>query len=266
MSEAESPVYARVGNGQKPLVMLPGLSFQGTLGLADLVAAAYGPVFRDYTIYLFDDRTRIEEGYSIRKRAGDVAEKLAELKLGPACVYGVSMGGMVAQWLAIDHPELVGKLALTATTAAPCERAVKVLENWKALVLEGKIREAVHQSTLDIYSAATVAQYGAVLEGFADQVSEKEQRDFVRLVDAILGFSTVEELHKIACPIWIAGSEGDRVLFPEGARLLSEKLNCEPFLYGSQYGHAVYDEAPEHKQRLLDFFEAEACGSTENPL
>jgi hypothetical protein len=52
------------------------------------------------------------------------------------------------------------------------------------------------------------------------------------------------------------GSEGDRVTTPEGSRQIAEKLGCAIYLYDSSYGHAVYDEAPDYKERILAFFQA----------
>ena len=54
--------------------------------------------------------------YSIRRFAADAVAVLDEAGIGRAHVYGTSMGGRVAQRLAIDHPERVGALVLGCTT------------------------------------------------------------------------------------------------------------------------------------------------------
>jgi pimeloyl-ACP methyl ester carboxylesterase len=55
--------------------------------------------------------------YSTRRFAGDVVAVLDELGIERAHVYGTSMGGKVAQWLAVDHPDRVGAVVLGCTTA-----------------------------------------------------------------------------------------------------------------------------------------------------
>ena len=39
-----------------------------------------------------------------------------------------------------------------------------------------------------------------------------------------------------------------------GSQEIADKLNCEIYLYDTNYGHGVYDEAADYKQRYLDFF------------
>lgn len=57
-----------------------------------------------------------ETGYDTRNFAEDVVAILDDLGAGRAHVYGTSMGGRVAQWLAADHPDRVGRLVLGCTS------------------------------------------------------------------------------------------------------------------------------------------------------
>lgn len=246
--------YAKIGNGPNTMVILPGLAFKSTLGSADLVEKSYGGIFKDYTIYIFDDRSNIDDNYSIRERAGDVAAEMKTLHLRDACIFGTSMGGMVSQYLAIDHPDLVKKMVITATTSFACDEAREVIGQWKKLALEGKTEELIHKTVLDIYSPTTVEKYGELIEKAIGFVNEKELQDFITLINAIEKFNCYDELDKIRCPVLVTGAYGDRVLFPQSQELIARKLKCDIFMYGSEYGHAVYDEASDHKQRILEFY------------
>lgn len=53
--------FFRFGNGDKPLVILPGLSVQSVMGAADAIADAYRSLADCYTIYVFDRRTDLPE-------------------------------------------------------------------------------------------------------------------------------------------------------------------------------------------------------------
>ena len=63
-----------------------------------------------------------------------------------------------------------------------------------------------------------------------------------------------ENLYKIECPILVIGSEKDKIMSRVRQTELAEDLGAELYLYPS-FGHAVYDEAPDYKQRLIEFFE-----------
>ena len=75
-----------------------------------------------FRVIAFDNRgagrtSAPEEPYSIAKMADDAARLLEALDVPRAHVFGVSMGGMIAQELALAHPEKVGALVLGCTTA-----------------------------------------------------------------------------------------------------------------------------------------------------
>ncbi|WP_394367710.1 alpha/beta fold hydrolase [Nonomuraea phyllanthi] len=99
-------------SGRRPLVMLQGQANDHHWW--DPVRADFE---RDFRTITFDYRGTGESGkpdepYTTRGFAADVLAVLDELGVERADVYGTSMGGRVAQWLAADHPERVGSLVL----------------------------------------------------------------------------------------------------------------------------------------------------------
>ena len=84
-------------------------------GKALILAAPYRKFFRDYTVYMFSRKNDMPEGYSIRDMADDQILTMKACEIGQAYVLGVSQGGMIAQYMAIDHPEMVTKLILAVT-------------------------------------------------------------------------------------------------------------------------------------------------------
>ncbi|MBE6018341.1 MAG: GNAT family N-acetyltransferase [Lachnospiraceae bacterium] len=246
--------YCRIGNGPKPMVMLPGLALKSTLGSADIIEENYA-MFADYSIYLFDDRDNIGDGYTIRERAGDIAAEMKTLHLKHAYVFGASMGGMVGQYLAIDHPDLVDRLVISATSPCMNELSRKVVTEWRDLAIEGNVAELVSRSIRRIYSENTIRQWGTALEQGIGYVSPEELSKFIKLSDAILRFDCRDELDRIRCRTLVMGSEGDRVLGVMGAREIAARTGGRLYVYGPEYGHGFYDEAPDHRQRILDFFD-----------
>lgn len=113
--------YIRFGNGKLTMVMLPGVGdgLKTVKGMALPFAMMYRPLARHFTVYVFSRRRELPEHMTTREMAADLNEALEALGLEESAVVGVSQGGMIAQWLAIDHPEKVGKLVLVVTTSRP---------------------------------------------------------------------------------------------------------------------------------------------------
>ncbi|MGN0250788.1 MAG: alpha/beta fold hydrolase [Oliverpabstia sp.] len=61
----------------------------------------------DYKVFIFSRKNDLEEGYSTRDMARDQAEAMKMLGIKSANILGISQGGMIAQYLAIDYPDLV---------------------------------------------------------------------------------------------------------------------------------------------------------------
>ena len=101
--------YVSFGIGEKKLVVLPGLSdgLATVKGKALILSLPYRKFFRDYTVYIFSRRNDMPEGYTIRNMSEDQVLAMKELDLDQAYLLGVSQGGMIAQYMAIDYPEMV---------------------------------------------------------------------------------------------------------------------------------------------------------------
>jgi 3-oxoadipate enol-lactonase len=108
--------YDEHGTGH-PLLLLSGLG-----GTRLAWWKQIGPLATRYRVINMDNRDAGDSAlgtcpYTIGDMAEDVAGVIQNLQLGPTHVVGISMGGMIAQELAIRHPELVDKLVLVSTTA-----------------------------------------------------------------------------------------------------------------------------------------------------
>jgi pimeloyl-ACP methyl ester carboxylesterase len=107
--------YALRGSGP-PLVLIAGTGFPGASWDVDLVE----PLARHHSVLTFDhrgtgDTPATNERFSTRLFAADAAGLMRALSLPAAHVLGHSMGGRVAQYIALDHPDRVRSLILAAT-------------------------------------------------------------------------------------------------------------------------------------------------------
>lgn len=246
--------YLKFGTGDKTFVIIPGLSIHSVLGSAQAIANAYAAFTDEYTVYLFDRPKDIPEDCTIRDLADDTAAAMQSLSIEGADVFGASMGGMTAQYIAIDHPALVNKMVLGSTLARPNATSENIMKEWISLA-EAKDENALLASFADnIYSEATLEAYRDTIISSNEGISDEEYERFITLANACLSFDCYDELSSIKCPILVIGSKGDKVLTAEGSTEIADALGCEIYLYDENYGHGVYDEAPDYVQRCLDFF------------
>ena len=247
--------YVSFGNGAKKLVILPGLSdgLATVEGKALLLCGPYRPYLRDFTVYMFSRREPLPVGHSIRDMAADQAEAMTELGIERAGVLGVSEGGMIAQYLALDHPNQVEKLVLAVT--APCVNDVirSCVPGWMDMARRGDHKALMIDTAEKSYSQTRLKKYRKLYPLLGRVGKPKSYDRFLVNAQAILAFDTVDRLSEIACPTLILGGEEDRIVGPEASRVLADRIpNSQLFLYPG-LGHAAYEEAMDFNQRVFAF-------------
>ena len=85
------------------------------------------------------------------------------------------------------------------------------------------------------------------------RVYDKDLRRFIILSKGIKGFDVTSKLDEIKCPVLIIGSKKDRVFDWTGMQKTAEQQGWESYFY-EEYSHCVYDEAPDFKVKLKEFF------------
>lgn len=246
--------YIVFGKGKKNFVILPGLSVHSVMGLADSIAESYKAFAEDYTVYLFDRPKELQEGTTIRDLAAATAEAMKAVGIENAYIFGASQGGMIAQYIAIDYPELVNKMILGSTLSRQNETFEAVGNEWLSLAEEKNENGLLEKFVDDIYSETTLDAYRDMLISSNAGITDEEYARLIILIQSCMTFDCYEELSSIQCPVLVLGSEGDKVVTAEASKEIAEALNCEIYLYDASYGHGVYDEAPDYKQRCMDFF------------
>ena len=258
-TDSFSMEYFKFGRGKDILVILPGLSVQSVMGLAELVAGAYEPLAYDYTMYMFDRRKDLPEVYSVFDIAHDTAEAVKALGLDDVCLFGASQGGMISAVIAFEHPELVKKLILGSTSARVDDEGFNGISEWIELAKSGDAEALYLAFGEAVYTNEVFEQSKDLLIGAAKTVTKEDLERFVILASGIKGFDIVDKLDGISCPVLLLGSEDDRVLGAEATRIIASKLEGRPgficHMYNG-YGHAAYDMAPDYKERMLEFLKS----------
>lgn len=243
----------KFGRGPKAFVILPGLCYDGFFEQAGAVSRAYGMFAEAFTCYLVDRNKTPRADCTVREIADDTAEVLEKLNVETADVFGASLGGMVAQELAIRHPELLDRLVLGSTLSRPNATALAVLSQWEALAAAGKIDELTANVNQTIYSPQTLERYASVFSRIRTVVTAEKTARFLAYLGAAKSFNVLASLQTIKAKTLVIGAAEDKVTTAAGARETANALGCDYYEY-PVFGHAVYDEAPDYKQRMLDFF------------
>lgn len=255
-TERFSMEYMAFGKGMRPLVIIPGMSLRPVLLQAEAIAAAYKSAAEDHRVFLFEGTSNMPEGYSVRDMARDTAEAMKKIGIREADVFGASQGGMIAQCVAAEHPELVRRAVLGSTLSRPNPLSMAVFNEWIGLCLAGD-PVALNRSCVEkMYSPAVRKAAEKRFTAAEKEGTPAEMHRFSILCAASRDFDFYEELSRIQCPVLVLGAEEDRVLGAVGSTEIAEKLGCESYIYKG-CGHAVYDEAPDYLNRMLNYFRAE---------
>ena len=248
--------FFRFGSGEKTLVILPGLSVQSVMAAADAISDAYRSVCDDFTIYVFDRRKELPARYPIRDMAKDTESAFDALGLRNVCLFGASQGGMIALVIASERPDLVGRMVLGSTSARISDRQFGIIENWIRLAEAGDAEGLYQDFGREIYPAYVYEQYRDALSVASKTVTDTDLGRFIILAEGTRGFSIVEELGRIQCPVMAVGAYDDSVLDPDATMEIAVNLDHRPdfrlYMY-TGYGHAAFDTAPDYRQRILGF-------------
>ena len=246
----------RFGHGKKTLVILPGLSVGSVVKYAGTVSKAYGLLTDDFTVYVLDRRKELPAAYSVYEMAEDTAAAIRALGLDHVHLFGASQGGMIAMTIAARYPEAVSRLVLGSTSACVKQEQYQTIEDWIRLAKAGDPKGLYLAFGKAIYPPDIFEQSRELLAAASDAVTDEDLKRFVILAEGMKGFDVTGQLHGISCPVLVIGSADDRVLGADAseqiARLLNGQTDCELYMYHG-YGHAVYDLAPDYKERLLSF-------------
>lgn len=245
--------YVVFGKGEKPLVIIPGLSLKRIKGAGYSLAYMYKIFAGEYKVYIFDRKELITEGYSVREIAEDTAYAMKELGISKAYVLGVSQGGMIAQYLAIDHPELVEKLVLAVTLSKQNETVKNAIGTWIEFAKNENLEGFIEDMLVKMYSPSYLKKYKMLVPLMLQMSKHVDLNRFVILAKSCLTCDTYEELTKIKCPTLVLGGKQDKVVTGEACEEIAEKLKCEIYMY-EELGHAAYEEAKDFNERIYRFF------------
>lgn len=251
--------YIRFGTGGKVLVMLPGLGdgLRSVKGTALPMALMYRAFAKGFTVYAFSRKSALPQGYTAREMAADQAQAMELLGILKADVLGVSMGGMIAQYLAIDYPEKVGKLILTVTSARPNPILRSSIGEWVSCAKQGDHTAFMDSNVRQIYSEDYYRRNKWLVPIMGKLTKPKSYDRFFIQADACLKHNAYEYLHQIQAPTLVIGGEKDNALGGDASREIAAQIPGAELRMYEQWGHGLYEEAKDFNQTVLNFLKTQ---------
>jgi pimeloyl-ACP methyl ester carboxylesterase len=210
--------------------------------------------------------------YSMGLFADDVAAVLDHARVERAYVVGISLGGMVAQHVALRHPSRVAGLVLLSTTAGfphVLPPSPLALARFLSLPLSGQLEEEHIGPTFArlLLAKRDVPRSRELLAGWPSALrSERTSLTaYAAHFAAVLGHSTGTRLAGIRCPTAIVTGDDDALLPNHNSRMLA-RLVPGAHLEVVPGGHIVPASDPECVRRALDRVRAVADDDLEEAV
>lgn len=186
--------------------------------------------------------------YSMDRLGGDVTELLDGLQLGPIHFCGLSLGGMVGQWLGIHAPARIERLVLCHT--APFLGPRSQVDERIAAILADDPADTAEVFLGNWFPARLREAGGPVMEAFRDTLSDTDPRGIAGSLAAVRDMDMRRTIALIPCPTLVIGGDFDTVTLPEhseqiAAAIPGAKLVMLPAVHMSNI------EMPEAFVRLL---------------
>ncbi len=247
--------YICFGSGSKSLIMIPGLSdgLKTVKNMAYPIAFSYRAFAKDYKVYLFSRRNHLPEAYSSREMAHDIKKAMDILHLLQADILGVSQGGTIAQYLAIDFPQFVRKLVLTVTYPKANDTVKSVIGKWISYAQNNDYENLFIDTAEKTYSESYLKKNRKWFWLLTKINVPKSYNRFITQAKACISHDAVDLLSHIECPTLIIGGTQDKIVTGEASAELSILIKGSQLYLYDNLGHGAYEEAEDFAKRVLEW-------------
>ena len=251
--------YITFGKGKNNLVIIPGVGdgLKTVKGMAIPFSMMYKKFAKDFKVYVFSRRNNLPKGFTTLDMANDVARTMDILGIEKAFVVGVSLGGMIAQHLAINYPEKLNKLVLAITSSRPNSILIDSVNTWIKLCQEDKFKDMMVDSARRSYTDNHFKKMVKLYKAASSIIKPKSYDRYIIQCEACLSHNAYDLLNKIVCPTLIVGAEEDNVLGIIGSNEIHERINGSDLCVIEGYSHGVYEESKEFNQCIYDYLTRE---------
>ena len=248
--------YEWHGSGSH-LVLVPGLGAKGTSWSPFLERAS-----ENFRVLTYDNRgsgraPAIRGDVSIRELALDLLRLLDQLGVERTAVVGRSMGGMIAQELALLAPERVERLVLLSSSGRADAHLASVFRTWAELAEQGVAAELRHRSSLLWCLGREALEHeGRVRAYLSARARSDRPDDYARQARACAAHDRLAELWQVSAPTLVVTGTDDRLTPVCHAEELARAIPGARLAHVPGAGHLAYLEKPDlFAELVLGFLE-----------
>ena len=251
-------IYYEIHGKGEPLVLIYGYAGDSGLWFRQTPILS-----KKYRVIAFDNRgvgrsDKPDIPYTMAMMAEDVAGLLDVIGVDAAHIFGISMGGMIAQHFALNYPQRVTSLMLGCTYCGGIRSipigpealaALADFERFKKMTLE----EIVWQLVPFLFSRKFIEKNPDVVEERVAKSLEypTPMHGVTRQAEAIMGHDTYELLPKIKLPTLVIAGDNDRLIPVENSRILASKIPKAELAIIKGAGHEFFIEDPEETNQVV---------------
>lgn len=237
-----------------PLVLLCSLGSTGEMWAPQREALA-----GEHRVITIDTRghggSPVPDGpYSVADLGADVLETLDDLGVGRASFAGVSLGGAISQWIALEAPERVASLGLLCTSAdfggSDAAAAAPWLER-AATVRAGGADAVADAVVARWFTEAYAAERPRTVEHMRAMIAGTPAEGYAACCEAIAGWDAVSRLAAIAAPTLVVAGAQDPATPPAHGRVLAEHIPGARFELVDDAAHLASYQRPDAVTALL---------------
>lgn len=237
-------IYYETAGAGFPLVMVMGLGGNKDWWGPPLIAA----VSKKYKTIIFDNRgtgrtDMTEANFTIKTMADDTVGLMDALKIPKAHLLGISLGGMVAQELVLNHPERVEKLVLCSTMCGP-SHSVMNPEVVTQLQSGGRATPA------EFAKAAMALLFPPEFAKANPKTIEEATRlmliaptrtdMYLRQLGATISFDTYDRLPTIKRPTLVMHGKKDILIPYQNGKIIADRIAGAKLVHFEKTAHALF--------------------------
>jgi pimeloyl-ACP methyl ester carboxylesterase len=251
-------VYYEIKGNGFPLVMIIGLMANVDWWDPRLIEEAS----KKYKMIMFDNRgagrtdaPKIE--YSIKMFADDTVKLMDNLKIQKAHIFGISMGGMIAQEIAATYPQRIEKLVLCSTNCGGTKQVLaspQVLANL-ATGAQQTTEQIVKNTIPAIFAEDTIKRNPEFIKQYTGRLMKHPSTPdgFGRQVRTFLTWDVYDRLPKIKIPTLVMAGKKDILIPPQNAKIIADRIPGAELVYFDKSAHMIFEDLDKMISTFLQF-------------